>query len=84
MVHNPKKSHLIANALFRLLASNEPNEMPNQIIDAPLFLLQLTWLQEIHDYLQTKDFLASYTLEQKQNLILRALPYALQQGKLYK
>jgi hypothetical protein len=63
MVYKPKKSHLVLDALSRLSTSDEPNGVLDQVIDAPLFLLQSTSLQKIHDYLQIKDFPISYTLE---------------------
>ncbi len=44
VVYKPKKSHSIADALSNLSTSNEPNGVPDQIADAPLFLLQLAWL----------------------------------------
>jgi hypothetical protein len=84
MAYKLEKSHSVADVLSHRPASNEPSGVPNQVIDAPLFLLQLTWLQEIHHYLQIGDFPISYTPKQKQKLTLRALPCMLQQGKLYK
>jgi hypothetical protein len=64
MVYKPRKSHSIANELSCLPTSNEPSEMLDQVINAPLFLLQLTWLHEIHDYFQTRNFPILYTLKQ--------------------
>jgi hypothetical protein len=51
MVYKLGKSHLVMDVLYHLLASNEPSGVPNQIVDATLFLLQPAWLQEIYDYL---------------------------------
>ncbi len=84
VVYKLEKSHLVVDVLSHLLASNESNGVPNQIVDVPIFLLQPVWLQEIHHYLQTWDFLVSYTPKQKWKLTLKALPCVLQQGKLYK
>jgi hypothetical protein len=63
MVYKLGKSHSIVDVLSHLLASDEPSGMPDQIIDATLFLLQLAWLQKIQDYLQIRDFPISYIVE---------------------
>jgi hypothetical protein len=39
VVYKPKKSHSIVDASSYLSAFEKPNGMPNQITDAPLFLL---------------------------------------------
>jgi hypothetical protein len=44
MVYKPKKSHSIANALSHLPTFDEPSGVLDQIANATLFLLQLTWL----------------------------------------
>lgn len=44
VVYKPEKSHSIANASSCLHTSDEPNGVPDQVIDAPFFLLQLAWL----------------------------------------
>ncbi len=56
MVYKPRESHLVADALSHLPTSDEPSGVLDQIVDALVFLLQSAWLQEIHDYLQTRDF----------------------------
>ncbi len=44
MVYKLEKSHSILNVLSYLPTSNEPNGVPDQVVDAPLFLLQLVLL----------------------------------------
>jgi hypothetical protein len=44
MIYKFKKSHLVGDALSRLLASNEPNGVLDQIVNATLFLLKPAWL----------------------------------------
>jgi len=78
MVYKLEKSHSCLDALSHLPTSDEPSGVPNQVVNVPLFLLQLAFLQEINDYLQIRNFPVSYTLEQKRKLTLRALLYALQ------
>jgi hypothetical protein len=41
-------THVVANALFRLLDTI----VPYQIIDAALFILQPIWLEKVKSYLQ--------------------------------
>ncbi len=78
MVYKLEKSHSCLDALSHLPTSDEPSGVPNQVVNVPLFLLQLAFLQKINDYLQIRNFPVSYTLEQKRKLTLRALLYALQ------
>jgi hypothetical protein len=63
MVYKPEKPHSILDALSCLPTSDEPSGVLNQVVDAPFFLLQSMSLQEIHNYLQIRDFPISYTLE---------------------
>jgi hypothetical protein len=68
-----EKSHSVVDVLSHRPASNEPSGVPNQVIDAPLFLLQSTWLQEMHHYLQIGDFPISYNPKQKIEIDLKGL-----------
>ncbi len=65
MVYKPEKPHSILDALSCLPTSD--------VVDAPFFLLQSMSLQEIHNYLQIRDFPISYTLEFKKKLTLRKI-----------
>jgi hypothetical protein len=42
VVYKPRKSHSITDALSHLSTVDELSGVPNQVVDAPLFLLQLT------------------------------------------
>ncbi len=52
VVYKLGHTHVVANALSRLLDTIEPTGVPDQTIDTTLFMLQLVWLEEVKNYLQ--------------------------------
>ncbi len=51
IVYKPSHTHVVANALSRFMNTIDSIRVPNQIIDAALFMLQLIWLEEIKNYM---------------------------------
>jgi hypothetical protein len=50
IVYKPGCTHVVANALFRLMNITNPIGAPNQITNVALFMLQPIWLEEIKNY----------------------------------
>jgi hypothetical protein len=44
----------------------------------------MEWLQEVYTYISIKKFLEGYSMEQWKKLVLKALPFTIIDGKLYK
>ncbi len=74
----------MANALLQLPDATKNPRLLHKIIDASLYILQLEWLQGMHTYISTKKFLKGYSIEQQKKLVLKALPFIIINGKLYK
>ncbi len=51
IVYKPGHTHVLVDALFRLLDIIEPIGAFDKTIDAALFMLQLEWLEEVKNYL---------------------------------
>jgi hypothetical protein len=51
IVYKPCRTHLVANALSKLLNTTNSIGVPNQITNLVLFMLQPIWLEEIKNYL---------------------------------
>jgi len=84
VVYKPKKTRVVIDALSRLLNSTKPTYVPNQIIDASLFLHKdgvLNDLKEFKQIGQTKDIL---WVKQKQRLVKRAKLFKVKNGELYR
>ncbi len=54
IVYKPSKTHVIANALLRLLNIIEPIGVPNQTTYASLFYTELEWLNDVKEFLKTR------------------------------
>ncbi len=51
-MYKPSKTHVVADALSRLLNIIEPTGVPNQTIDANLFYTKLKWLNDVKEFLR--------------------------------
>jgi hypothetical protein len=58
--------------------------IPNITTNASLFILQSEWMQEIHTYISTRNFLEGYSIEQWKKLVLKALTFTIIDGHFYK
>ncbi len=53
IVYKLGKTHVVVNALLRLLDSIEPTSVPDQTIDANLFYIRCEWLNDVKEFLKT-------------------------------
>jgi hypothetical protein len=53
-VYKPSRTHVIANALLRLLNIIKPIGVPNQTTYASLFYTKLEWLNDVKEFLKTR------------------------------
>jgi hypothetical protein len=51
-VYKLGKTHVIADALLRLLDSSKPIGVPEQTIDASLFYIEPKWLNDVKEFLK--------------------------------
>jgi hypothetical protein len=84
MVYKPRCFHFVVNVLSQLLGVIENLGIPNKNIDASLLILQSEWLHEVHTYISTRNFLKGYSIKQRKKLVLKALPFTIIDGQLYK
>jgi hypothetical protein len=52
MVYKPSKTHVVADALSRLLDSTKPIVVPNQTSYASLFYIGHDWLNDVKEFLK--------------------------------
>jgi hypothetical protein len=53
IVCKPSKTHVIANALLRLLDITKPISVFDQTTNANLFYIELEWLNDVKEFLKT-------------------------------
>ncbi len=53
IVYKLGRTHVVVDALSKLLDNLKPLGVPNQIVDASLFFIEPIWMQEIKTYLKT-------------------------------
>jgi hypothetical protein len=51
-VYKLSKSHVVVDALLRLLDSTKPTGVPNQTIHASLFYIGLEWQNNVKEFLK--------------------------------
>jgi hypothetical protein len=53
VVYKLGTTHVITDALSKLLDNSKPLGVPNQIVDASLFSIEPIWMEEVKTYLKT-------------------------------
>jgi hypothetical protein len=54
IVYKPSRTHVVADALSRLLDITKPIGVPNQTIDASLFYVEPKWLNDVKEFLRIR------------------------------
>jgi hypothetical protein len=54
VIYKPGKTHVVVDALSRLLDSIKPTGMPDQTTDASLFYIGLEWLNDVIFFKKTR------------------------------
>jgi hypothetical protein len=62
VVYKLGKTHVITDALSRLPDSTKPACAPNQTIDASLFYTRLEWLNDVKEFLKTKQIVGMLSM----------------------
>jgi hypothetical protein len=55
IVYKLGRTHVVTNALLRLLDIIEPTCVPSQTTDASLFYTKLKWLKDVKEFLKTRQ-----------------------------
>jgi hypothetical protein len=82
-MYEPSKTHLVANTLSCLLNTSKPQGLPNQTIDAPLFMMYPNWLAEVKNYLHMNIFPDKYPLEYNRRIALKVLHFTIMDNTLH-
>jgi hypothetical protein len=61
VIYKPRCTHVIADALSRLLDTTKSIGVSNQTINAALFMLQPIWPEEVKNYLQMGQMIGILT-----------------------
>jgi len=77
IVYKPGRTHVVANALSRLLNIIKPTGVLDQTIDANLFYTGLEWLNDAKEFLKIGQIEGTLLVYQKQKLVRRAEPFTL-------
>jgi hypothetical protein len=83
IIYKLGRIHLVAYVLSCLPHNIEPHGVPNQMVDASLFTIQLDWLSNVRTYLHIGVFLDNYPLEYERRIALKALHFMLLEGNLH-
>ncbi len=84
VIYKPSKTHVVADALLRLLDSTKPTGVPDQTTDASLFYIGLERLNDVNFFKKTRQIKGMLSVQQKQRLVRKAEPFTLKNGELYK
>jgi hypothetical protein len=52
VMYKISRTHVVANALSKLLDITQPTSVPNQTIDASLFYTKREWLKDVKEFLR--------------------------------
>ncbi len=83
IIYKLGRTHVGTDVLSRLLDSSKPLGVPNKIVDASLFFIELIWMQEVKTYLEIGQMLETINLAQKQKLAKNAKAFILKEGIMY-
>ncbi len=83
IVYKLGTTHVIANVLSKFLNSLELLGVPYQTVDASLFFVEPTWMQEVKIYLKIGQMPKFLNLAQKQKLARKVEPFTLKEGIMY-
>jgi hypothetical protein len=65
IVYKLSRTHVLANALSRLLDSTKPTSVPNQTTNASLFYTGLEWLNDVKEILKIGQIEGTLLVQQK-------------------
>ncbi len=82
VMYKPSRTHVITDALSRLLNSTKPTNVSNQTTNASLFYTKLEWLKDVKEFLKIGQIEGMLLVQQK--LVGKAKPFTLKNGGLYK
>jgi hypothetical protein len=64
-MYKPSRTHVVADALSRLLDITEPTSMFNQTTNANLFYTQPKWLNDAKEILKARQLESTLSVQQK-------------------
>ncbi len=83
IVYKPNRTHVVANALSRLLDITKPISVLNQTTNASLFYTRPKWLNDAKEFLKAGQLEGTLSMQQKQKLVKKVEPFTLKIRKLY-
>jgi hypothetical protein len=84
VVYKPHITHVVVDALPKLLNIIQLIGVPNQTTDASLFYTKSEWLNDVIDFLKIGQIEGTLYVQQKQRLLRRVEPFTLKNGELYR
>jgi hypothetical protein len=84
IVYKPNRTHVVTNALSRLPNIIEPTGVLDQTTYESLFYTKLEWLNDVKEFLRTRQIEGTLLVQQKQRLIKKIKLFTLKNGELYK
>ncbi len=84
VVYKPGRTHVVTDALSKLLDITKPTGVLDQTTYASLFYTRLEWLNDVNEFLRTRQIDGMLSMQQKQRLVRRLKPFTFKNGELYK
>jgi hypothetical protein len=84
VVYKLGKTHVVADALSRLLDITKPIGVHNQTANASLFYIGPEWLNDVKELLKIGQLEGMLSMQKKQRLVKRAKPFTLKNGELHR
>jgi hypothetical protein len=83
VVYKLDKTHVITDVFSKLLNIIEPIGVLDQTIDASLFYTKPDWLNDVKDFLRTRQIERTLFIQQKWRHVKKVKSFALKNGELY-
>ncbi len=84
VVYKLSRTHVVVDALLKLLDITKPTCVLDQTTYASLFYTRLEWLNDVNDFLRTRQIDGMLSMQQKKKLVKRIKPFTFKNGELYK
>jgi hypothetical protein len=83
IIYKPNITHVVEDALLKLLDTMKPIGVLNQTTYASLFI-ELEWLNDVKDIMIIGQIEGKLYVQHKQKLVRKIEPFTLKNGELYK
>ncbi len=83
-MYKPSGTHVVVDALSKLLDITKPTSVFDQTTYASLFYAKPEWLKDVKEFLRIGQIEETLSIRQKQRLVKKVEPFTLKNCELYR